>query len=146
MLHALNHYSCFNLLHSTFAEAAFCGCSTDLMVTSVFWQYFETLLFFHSAIYPADSLSGSGPFSPLCPDYYADLFRAPLYEVLPKPSPPLHVMESGGIPLIVKEYQLVLLLALVLLFNLQLAVLCHDEHIGVRAGAFSKMPNLLICE
>jgi hypothetical protein len=28
--------------------------------------------------------------------YYADLFRAPLHEVLPKPSPPLHLLESGG--------------------------------------------------
>ncbi len=26
---------------------------------------------------------------PSCPDCYADLFRAPLHEVLPKPSPPL---------------------------------------------------------
>ncbi len=40
---------------------------------------------------------------PSCPDYYADLFRAPLHEVLPKLSPPLHVMESGGIPDMVSQ-------------------------------------------
>jgi hypothetical protein len=36
---------------------------------------------------------------------YADLFRAPLHEVLPtlKPSPPLHVLESGGIPDMVSQ-------------------------------------------
>jgi hypothetical protein len=38
-----------------------------------------------------------------CPDYYADLFTAPLHEVLPKASPPLHVMQSGGIPNIVSQ-------------------------------------------
>jgi hypothetical protein len=31
-------------------------------------------------------------------DYYANLFRASLHEVLPTPSPSSHVMESGGIP------------------------------------------------
>jgi hypothetical protein len=30
---------------------------------------------------------------PSCPNYYADLLRAPLHKVLPKPSPPLHVLE-----------------------------------------------------
>ncbi len=43
-------------------------------------------------------LQKSPALPPSCPDYYADLFRAPLHEVLPKPSPSLHVMESGGIP------------------------------------------------
>jgi hypothetical protein len=32
---------------------------------------------------------------PSCPGCYTNLFRAPLHEVLPKPSPPLHVLESG---------------------------------------------------
>jgi hypothetical protein len=38
--------------------------------------------------------------SPSCPGYARTraVLRAPLHEVLSQPSPPLHVLESGGIP------------------------------------------------
>jgi hypothetical protein len=55
---------------------------------------------------------------PSCPGCYADLFRAPLHEVLPKPSPPLHVLESlrrnprYGFPIIVMTHPLRCQLAL----------------------------------
>jgi hypothetical protein len=48
-------------------------------------------------------LQKSTHFPPSCPGSYADLFRAPLHEVLPKRSPPLHVLESGGIPDMVSQ-------------------------------------------
>ncbi len=49
---------------------------------------------------------------PSCPDCYADLFRAPLHEVLPKPSPSLHAAATVrnpryGFP-IIREYRLYL--------------------------------------